>query len=79
MLRRVLVVALLVESIQIRARAAAEAVIPPASSPTTFALSQLPPDTGHRPASLGPVRERPRSSPRSGASDEPAPPSEDPH
>jgi hypothetical protein len=68
-----------VESVyQTRARAAAEAVIPPASRAATFVLSALPPDSGRRPVPIDPTRERPRSSRRSAASDEP-PPSEDPH
>jgi len=58
-----------VESVyQTRARAAAEAAIPPASGAA-----------GRRPAPVGPARERSRSSRRSSASDEPPPPSEDPH
>ncbi|HWN15561.1 MAG TPA: hypothetical protein VNU02_16970 [Candidatus Dormibacteraeota bacterium] len=57
---------------------AAEAVIPPASGAATFVLSALPPDSGRRPVPVDPGRERPRSSGRSAASDEP-PPSEDPH
>ena len=69
-----------VESVyQTRARAASEAVIPLASGTAAFVLSQLPPDTGRRPAPIGPGGERPRSSRRPAASDEPAPPSEDPH
>ena len=68
-----------IESVyQTRARAAAEAVIPPASGAAAFVLSALPPDSGRRPGPIDPARERPRSSRRSAASDEP-PPSEDPH
>jgi hypothetical protein len=69
-----------VESVyQTRARAAAEAAIPPASGAAVFVLSEVPPNTGRRPAPVGPARERSRSSRRSSASDEPPPPSEDPH
>jgi hypothetical protein len=69
-----------VESVyQTRARAAAEVAIPPASGAAVFVLSEVPPDTGRRPAPVGPARERSRSSRRSSASDEPPPPSEDPH
>lgn len=68
-----------IESVyQTRARAAAEAMIPPASGTATFVLSALPPDSGRQPGPIDPARERPRSSRRSAASDEP-PPSEDPH
>jgi hypothetical protein len=68
-----------VESVyQTRARAAAEAVTPPAPGATAFVLSGLPPDAPRRPASIDPGRARPRSSRRSAACDEPPPPSEDP-
>ena len=40
-----------IESVyQTRARAAAEAMIPPASGTATFVLSALPPDSGRQPA-----------------------------
>jgi hypothetical protein len=69
-----------VESIhRTRARSAAEAVVSLASGAAAFVLSELPPDTGRRPAPISPGGERPRSNRRSAASDEPAPPSEDPH
>lgn len=68
-----------IESVyQTRARAAAEAVIHPASGAAAFLLSALPPDSGRRPVPIDPARARPRSSRRSAASDDP-PPSEDPH
>src|SRR5258708_13489527 len=69
-----------VESVyQTRARAAAEAAIPPASGAAVFVLSEVPPDTGRRPAPVGPAPGRARPSPRSPPSAEPPPPSYDPH
>jgi len=67
-----------VESLhQTRARATAEAVIPPASGAATSVLAELPPEAGRRPAPPRPAPERP--SRRTPLTDEPASPSEDPH
>jgi len=68
-----------VESVQqARARAAAEAVMRPASAGDELLAGQVPPAAPDRPASTGPPP-RFHVTRRSGRLGEPAPPSEDPH
>ena len=69
-----------VESVQhARARAAAEAVMRPASAGDDLLAGQVPPAAPDRPASTGPPSPRFHVTRRSGLLGEPAPPSKDPH
>src|SRR5260370_8252541 len=68
-----------VESVyQTRARAAAEAAIPPASGAAVFVLSELPPYTGRLRPPVGPAPERSPPSPPSSPSAPPPPPPHNP-